>query len=77
MKKTAKYWIDQLPEPQKSQALENINYYYNESERYLYFNSNHPSFFQAISCAFSWKKTPQGYAYWSEIAHKFKTTNND
>jgi hypothetical protein len=56
MKKTAKEWFEQLPEPYRTQALENCTA-----------KGEEDSLSEAIFGGFIWSLTPQGYGYWSDI----------
>lgn len=56
-------WLEQLPEPARTQALNNTEvcpYPGNE-------NKELPSLFLAISMGFIWHQTPEGINYWSDI----------
>lgn len=53
-------WYDQLPEPIRSQAIENYDGMYKGAE-YLA---------RAISLGFVWSKTDQGRQYWLDITLK-------
>lgn len=57
-------WYDQLPEPIRSQAIENYDAdyanYHNKSEET---DSDH----EAIASGFYWGLTKQGYRYWNDI----------
>lgn len=66
--KTIKQWLNELPEPYRSQALENT---LNQSgEKRL--KINQPSIKDALSAGFIWKDSPkeQGHDYWE----KFRNT---
>ena len=56
MNKTIKQWLEELPEPYRSQALENM------SE-----NSEVESLCIAIMKAFDWDESPQGSKYWLSV----------
>lgn len=58
--KTAREWFAQLPEPIRSEAMENA--------RDL--DSEYDSLAGAITNQFSWRKTPQRHDYWYRIAKK-------
>lgn len=65
--KTIREWLEQLPEPYRTQALENAF-----SIRSLFDIDREPSR-QTIKCAlreaFIWHKTSQGHTYWADIAN--------
>ena len=58
--KTIKEWLEELPEPYRSQALENA-----EKEKSL--EGLEPSLGQALLAGFRWSNTNQGHAYWGEL----------
>lgn len=58
--KTTKEWLSELPEPARSQALENA--------QAVTINTLHASLWSALLGAFSWVYSPQGHSYWSAIA---------
>ena len=59
MTKTIREWFDELPEPQRSQAIENCDV---EDLDLLV-----DSLLNACLGAFNWKKSPQGHGYWDSI----------
>lgn len=61
--KTIREWLELLPEPYKGQALENA-----DSPDTLYLVTGDVA--EAISAAFVWEHTPEGYAYWAELNDK-------
>jgi len=58
--KTVKEWLEELPEPYRSQALKNTR----DSDGKLEVKS----LVTALECAFLWMLSPQGYHYWSELS---------
>jgi len=58
--KTIKSWLEELPEPYRSQALENL---VKDSRE----NTEVKSLSVAISSAFVWKDTSQGEYYWMNV----------
>lgn len=60
-------WYDQLPEPIRSQAIEN---YDEEGAISPVDGLNRASFSAAIHGGFSWYKTPEGHEYWANIFYK-------
>lgn len=66
--KTIEQWFNELPEPYRSQALENtLNQYGKYGEKKL--KVHEPSIKDALLVGFIWKDTPkeQGYEYWSNF----------
>lgn len=57
--KTIREWLEELPEPYRTQAIENT-----EDELLL---ERVESLKKAVKCAFIWNKSPQGHEYWSEL----------
>jgi len=57
--KTIEQWLQQLPEPARSQALTNMWW----EDR----NSRYPSLEQALPQAFNWSRSPEKYKYWHNI----------
>lgn len=62
--KTVKEWLEELPEPYRSQALKNTK------EELL--KIEEVSADQAVFGAFRWDKTPQGFQYWDSLFCKIK-----
>ena len=60
MKKTILEWYEQLPEPIRSQAIEN----YDGTKRLV------GCYSEAIGSGIYWGDTPQGYAYWDDICER-------
>lgn len=60
--KTTKQWLEMLPEPYKSQAIENTRSFYPHR-----LNDLHTSQDNALTSAFSWLDSPQGYEYWHDV----------
>ena len=60
--KTVKEWLSELEEPQRSQALANM-------ETYCTMAGDLPakSLYLALSSAFVWSQAPEGYEYWSSF----------
>jgi hypothetical protein len=58
--KTIKEWLEELPEPYRSQALENTGDSDGEMEV--------KSLVTALECAFLWISSSQGYHYWSQLS---------
>jgi hypothetical protein len=57
--KTIIDWLIELKEPYRTQAIRN-------ADRSLYGNMVKSASI-AISTAFNWKDTPEGYNYWSKV----------
>ena len=63
--KTVKEWLQELPEPQRSEALFNVeNHNYNPE---FIMSSKHESIKDALTRSFIWAKSEQGHDYWSLI----------
>lgn len=64
--KTAKEWLETLPEPYRSQALENLNVVrcYPQPDYECIDKSS------AIENGFSWRLTIEGYDYWLNAFNK-------
>jgi hypothetical protein len=58
--KPALEWFEQLPEPYRTQAIENSTRPY----------SKYQSLFDALRCNFNWAETPQGREYWIIISNR-------
>jgi hypothetical protein len=65
---TIREHIDTLPEPYKTQAINNLN---NIKSVVVV---KHTSV--AIAIAFTWENTPQGYDYWNLIYNKYFSNGN-
>jgi hypothetical protein len=69
--KTYVDWFNELPEPYRTQALENArsgrcshSNEYDESDTFI-------SMAQAITMTMRWSHTPQGHEYWNELYDKY------
>lgn len=61
---TVLFWLEQLPEPYRAEALNHVR----ESQKHiecLYF-------YKAIDKAFTWSDTPQGHPYWADLHNKLE-----
>lgn len=58
--KTIKEWLSELPEPARSQALENM--------RPVLENKHESCLSFALLNAFSWVNSPEGWSYWHKVA---------
>ena len=60
--KTIREWFETLPEPYRTQAIENS----------LTGNLNAPAenMFIALSCGFKYRRSPQGFDYWKDFQDK-------
>ena len=63
--KPIKQWLEELPEPYRTQALENC-------QEEFYLKKCTSSQHLALEHAFFWGKTPQGHNYWSDIWKKLQ-----
>lgn len=66
MEKTIKYWLTRLPEPHKTQALENAKGNLTQKKE-----SQH----EALWGGFVWASTPEGHEYWSYLANRIRNEN--
>jgi hypothetical protein len=57
--KTVKEYLQELPEPARSQALANM--WWEDAD------SIYPNIKIALYQAFNWSKSPQGYQYWKKV----------
>lgn len=57
--KTIKEWLEELPEPYRTQALENSDIIHN--------NNKSDSLPSALDMAFNWPQTNQGWEYWHKL----------
>jgi len=71
MKKTIREWFETLPEPYRSQALENID---ENFEYYKFYNDKCENVKSAVFHGFQWMKSPQDFHYWSKF---FATLEGD
>lgn len=62
--KKVKDWLNELPEPRRSQALKNMDKVNGEIET--------DSVKEALFIAFSWALSPEGFEYWDSIKTIFK-----
>lgn len=63
--KTIREWIEELPEPYRTQAIDNT------SESVL--TVEEQSLYEAVIGAFNWKESTEGFKYWND----FHDTLND
>lgn len=61
MKKTIREHLNDLPEPYRTEALEN------ESKGANCDGIEEDTISDALMCAFLWSSTPQGFYYWSDF----------
>lgn len=67
--KTIEQWLNELPEPYRSQAFENCG------QRLLSLEES--SFKYALATAFIWELTTQGHEYWRELANNLPTNHDE
>ncbi len=76
--KTIYEWLNELPQPYKSQALYNFGvqmhrYKFEEPERYERFSTNKFEYMcEAINWSSTWERTPQGHDYWNRIHSEYE-----
>ncbi len=63
--KTIKEWLEELPEPYRTQALLNIE---NRSRKNLIMSSLK----NALNFAFDWDNSKEGFDYWAKLFLKIK-----
>lgn len=66
--KTAREWLEELPEPYRSQAIANAE----NPECELDSEDIASSLFRGLGFAFKWNKTPEGDSYWREAHRKLE-----
>lgn len=59
-------WYEDLPEPYRSQAIENYNPEYVNKSHFIF---NNP-IAQSLFYGFVWADTKQGYQYWNSVTDK-------
>lgn len=69
--KTIKEWLEELPEPYRTQALELYDTYWGDKDV-----PKTVSLPEALRGAFVWGNTTQGYEYWSSLYKKLQYENN-
>jgi hypothetical protein len=62
MNKTTQQWFKKLPEPYRTQALDNLS-----REPDYVKNAESPSIVSALVSGFEWEKTPEGFDYWDDF----------
>jgi hypothetical protein len=67
MEKTVKEWLNELPEPYRSQAIENC-----DKECPEEFERRVGDAQSALCNSFTWDESPQGADYWVEIYFKLE-----
>lgn len=72
--KTALLWFEELPEPYRSQAIENARRQ-GERDSYNYLMRKHESLHQCIGSCFVWDYTEQGHKYWENVRNGIFTSD--
>ena len=67
--KTIKQWLEELPEPYRTQALENYQDFFYQDEEPINYISD------AINWAFRWESSKEGYDYWFNFWEKLSKNN--
>lgn len=67
MKKTIKEWLEELDEPYRTQALNNMDIEDSEVDAY--------SLCEAVGIAFYWYDSPEGHDYWDELSEQLIKEN--
>jgi hypothetical protein len=65
--KTIREWLEELPEPHRTQAI-------NNAEKYDMIDISVDSLIDAIGQGFIWRESPEGGNYWVDLIIKLKTT---
>lgn len=68
--KTTRQYLESLPEPYRSEALENYELQNNADQKERDDNCPWGNSGNFLSNAFVWSKTKQGRKYWSELEFK-------
>ena len=63
MERPIKDWLEELPEPHKTQALTNYTLGYSNTRS----SGMAGSKYEAIDFAFWWRASPEGESYWSNF----------
>ena len=73
MKKTALEWFNELPEPYKSQAIENATNYSHggDGDSDVNLSMEHYFMSDAITSSIHWSSTPQGHDYWNRLYDQY------
>ena len=67
MEKTIKEWLSELPEIQRTQAIDNY-----EKQPDFCIKKNIDCLSDAIYSAFDWNKTPQGGNFWYDVYNEIE-----
>ena len=59
MEKTTKEWFEEMPNEYRGRALNNAHY--------SLINTYDSTMAEVICRAFSWRETPEGYDFWSDV----------
>ena len=66
--KTISEYLDELPEPFKSKAIKNYTDFQSTLKTHgIKEPHTATSKHGALSCAFSWIKSPEGFDYWNDL----------
>jgi len=65
--KTIAEWFEELPEPYKTKALDNVM-----SQNSVTLVSSDTSLSDALVGAFDWSITPEGFYFWNELDNSIK-----
>jgi len=68
---TVEYWLNKLELQHKDKALTNYKKFQGEINGRKYTESN--SIHGAISVAFSWNMSPEGWEYWMEVYNYYES----
>lgn len=65
-KKTIQEWLEELPEPHRAQAIDNY-----KEQRGGKIDTYTDAITLALTGAFAWGKTPEGFDYWNDFYGSF------
>lgn len=71
--KTLRQYLEELPEPYRTEALNNADRYLLDEEWVP--SSSEVTHNTPLSHSFIWQGTPQGHEYWEEANNKFYNSN--
>lgn len=71
--KTNKEWLDQLPQPQRHQAINNVI----NQGLITMLEYNNSSLSIALISSFDWKETDESFDYWNSLHDKIMKDENN
>lgn len=70
--KTIREWLNELPEPYRTEAFEEAKAFYNDNYE-IGMDNKVCSMASALSCAFIWDESSRRFAYWRGLFKKYKS----